>query len=74
MDRDYKAEYRNYLGTPKELAMRSLRNQAPRKMGLGVGDSREVDHKTPLSKGGGNGKGNLRAVSQGTNRKKYNGE
>ena len=73
MERDYKKEYREYHGTPKQRAMRSLRNKARRKMGLGVGVSREVDHRKPLSKGGGNGKGNLRAVSQGTNRKKYNG-
>ena len=36
------------------------------------GDPREVDHKKPLSKGGGNGRKNLRAVSRKVNRKKGN--
>jgi hypothetical protein len=48
-----------------------LRNQARRKLGLKKGDPREADHKTPLSKGGGNGHGNLRAVSRKTNRTKF---
>lgn len=41
-------------------------------MGLKKGDPREVDHKIPLSKSGGNGKSNLRVVSRTTNRKKGN--
>jgi hypothetical protein len=32
------------------------------------GDGKDVDHKTPLSKGGGNNKGNLRVVSASENR------
>ena len=42
------------------------------KLGLKKGDPREVDHKKPLSKGGSNGKKNLRAVSKKVNRKKGN--
>ena len=39
-------------------------------MGLKIGDPREVDHVRPLSKGGGNGMGNLRITSRKYNRKK----
>lgn len=72
MARDYKKEYREYQRTAEQRHNRSLRNQARRKMGLSKGDPREVDHKKPLSKGGSNGKSNLRAVSRTTNRKKGN--
>lgn len=37
----------------------------------GKSDPREVDHKTPLSKGGGNHASNLRVTSTTANRKKY---
>lgn len=33
-----------------------------------VGDGKDVDHKKPLSKGGGNSKGNTRVVSASSNR------
>jgi 5-methylcytosine-specific restriction endonuclease McrA len=68
--RDYKKEYRDYHGKPKQRKQRSDRNKARRKLGLKKGDKREVDHKKPLSKGGTNSKRNLRAVSRKTNRKK----
>jgi len=32
------------------------------------GDDKDVDHKTPIAKGGGNGGGNLRAVPKSVNR------
>jgi hypothetical protein len=32
------------------------------------GDGKDVDHKTPIAKGGGNGSGNLRAVPKSENR------
>lgn len=70
--RNYKKEYRDYHSKPKQRKNRSKRNQARRKMGLKVGDKREVDHKKPLSKGGSNKKSNLRVVSRKTNRKKGN--
>jgi hypothetical protein len=68
--RDYKKEYAEYHAKPEQVGNRSLRNQARRKLGLKNGDPREVDHKTPISKGGGNGHGNLRAVSFELNRQK----
>ena len=68
--RNYKKEYRDYHGKPQQRKNRSKRNQARRKMGLKKGDSREVDHKKPLSKGGSNRKSNLRVVSRKTNRRK----
>jgi 5-methylcytosine-specific restriction endonuclease McrA len=70
--RDYAKEYETYQGTPEQIKNRSKRNKARRKMGLKVGDPREVDHKTPLSKGGSNRKDNLRAVQRSTNRRKGN--
>jgi len=68
--RDYKQEYRDFHGTPEQIKERAQRNAARDKMGLKVGDPREVDHKTPISQGGSNSNRNLRAVSQATNRQK----
>ena len=70
--RDYKKEYRDFHGKPAQIKKRDQRNKARRKMGLKVGDPREVDHKKPLSKGGSNSRRNLRIVSRRTNRKKGN--
>jgi len=69
MARDYKKEYREYHGKTEQIAARSQRNAARRKLGLAVGDPREADHKNPISKGGSNRKDNLRAVSRATNRR-----
>jgi len=67
-DRNYKKEYEDYH---KDHYKENLeRHQARRKMGLVVGDPREVDHKKPLSKGGSNHKNNLKVTSQKKNRKK----
>lgn len=68
--RDYKQEYREYHGKPSKIKERAERNAARAKLGLKRGDPREADHKVPLSRGGGNSKRNLRAVSRETNRKK----
>lgn len=68
--RDYKEEYRLYQGKPHQIKERAERNQARADMGLKVGDSREVDHKNPLSRGGSNSRRNLRVVERSTNRKK----
>jgi 5-methylcytosine-specific restriction endonuclease McrA len=73
--RNYKCEYEKYGGASKEgKRLRNLRNQARRKMKrLGLvkkGDSKEVDHKRPLSKGGTNARKNLRIVSRKKNRTK----
>lgn len=68
--RNYKKEYASYHSKPTQRKNRSERNKARRKLGLKKGDPREVDHKKPLSKGGTNGRKNLRAVSRKTNRRK----
>ena len=68
--RNYRKEYDNFHGTPKQIKMRGLRNSARRQSGLAVGDPREVDHIVPLSKGGSHRKSNLRIVSRHTNRSK----
>ena len=68
--RNYKKEYADFHGTPAAKKNRAAANRARRVVGLKVGDPREVDHKKPLSKGGGNGRKNLRVVSRKVNRKK----
>lgn len=72
MPRDYRSEYENYQGSPEQIKKRSMRNKARREMekkGLvRKGDGKDVDHKQPLVKGGGNGNGNLRVVSASANR------
>lgn len=72
--RDYKKEYERDHGTPTARKHRAMRNQARRdavKAGqVRKGDGKEIDHKKPLSKGGGNGKGNRRVVSRKVNRRK----
>ena len=72
MARNYKKEYARDHSSPMQIKRRSQRNQARRKMGLKVGDGREVDHKNggnpkkPLN----NSRSNLSVVSRKTNRKK----
>jgi 5-methylcytosine-specific restriction endonuclease McrA len=68
--RNYRKEYDEYHGTSEQKLNRALRNAARRKKGLKKGDSREVDHINPLSKGGSNGPNNLRVASREDNRKK----
>jgi hypothetical protein len=72
MPRDYKKEYANYQGKPDQIANRTKRNAARSEMEkkgvVSKGDGRDVDHKTPIAKGGGNGSGNLRAVPKSANR------
>lgn len=70
--RNYKAEYEQYHGSPKQKAARAARGRARTKMGLKKGDPREVDHKKPLSKKGSNSRKNLRIVTKKYNRKKGN--
>jgi hypothetical protein len=69
--RDYGKE-RKYDSKPEVKKKRALRNKARRKlMKEGVvrkGDGKDVDHKKALSKGGSNGRSNLRAVSASKNR------
>lgn len=69
--RDY-SQQRQYNATPEATRKRVLNNAARReaiKAGKAkVGDGKDVDHKTPLSKGGTNSSSNLRVVSRGSNR------
>ncbi len=50
----------------------AARRKALREGLVKKGDGKEIDHKVPLSKGGGNTEANTRVVSRKTNRKKYN--
>ena len=72
MPRDYKKEYANYQGKPEQIRNRAKRNAARKDMmdaGLvRKGDGKDVDHATPIAKGGGNSRGNLRVQSQSQNR------
>ena len=72
MGRDYRKEYDDYHSKKEQKKNRAKRNSARKKLGLKKGDGMEADHKKPLSKGGSNGKKNLRAVKRSTNRKKGN--
>lgn len=70
--RPYKKEYAQYHGTEEQKKNRAQRNAARREMEAAgrvrKGDGKDVDHKTPISRGGGNGKGNLRVQSKSANR------
>jgi len=66
--RNYRKEYDTYHKKAVQKKRRAKRNAANRKLNPGPG--KEVDHKVPMSKGGGNGRKNLRVVSRKTNRKK----
>lgn len=70
--RPYKKEYEQYDGTPAVKKKRALRNKARRMLEReGVvhkGDGKDVDHKTPLSKGGSTARSNLTVKSASANR------
>lgn len=72
MSRDYKNEYESYHASEEQKKKRAMRNAARREMERkGVvrkGDGKDVDHRIPIAKGGGNGNGNLRAVPASQNR------
>lgn len=69
--RDY-SQQRQYNATPAATAKRVENNKARRQAiaegKAKVGDGKDVDHKTPLSKGGTNAKSNLRVVPASQNR------
>ena len=71
-DRNFKKEYENYQGTPEQKKRRALRNAARNKLlkagKVHKGDGKDVDHVTPLSKGGSNAPGNVRIISAHKNR------
>lgn len=58
--------------SPEEVDKRVERNRRRREaIAKGIvkkGDGKEIDHKTPLDKGGSKGKGNTRVVSASENR------
>lgn len=66
------SEYRNYQGSEEQKKNRAARNAARREMekkGLvKKGDGKDVDHRKPISKGGGNSTSNLRVQSASANR------
>jgi 5-methylcytosine-specific restriction endonuclease McrA len=70
--RPYKKEYEEYHSSEEQKKNRAKRNSARRKLEkagrVRKGDGKEVDHKKPISKGGGNGNSNLRVVSKKKNR------
>lgn len=70
--RPYKREYENYDGTEAVKKKRAERNKARRIMEragmVHKGDGKDVDHRTPLSKGGSTAKGNLRVRAASENR------
>lgn len=70
--RDFRREYDEYQGTPEQIAKRSSRNKARRKLvaegKVKKGDGKEVDHKNlnALDDSG----GNLQVLSRHANRVK----
>lgn len=70
--RPYKKEYDTYHAKPEQKENRAKRNKARRMLereGLvHKGDGKDVDHTTPLSKGGSSGRSNVRAVKASKNR------
>jgi 5-methylcytosine-specific restriction endonuclease McrA len=72
--RNYRREYDTYHAKKKQKKNRAKRNAARNKLAktgrVSRGDGKEVDHKRPLSRGGGNGRSNLRVTSRRANRRK----
>lgn len=70
--RNYKKEYKNYHGKPKQRKERAARTRARelmKKKGIvKKGDGKDIDHKKPLRSGGSNGINNLRVRSKSDNR------
>ena len=65
------SEYELYHGTPAQLKAQSERHKARRAYEKAHGtlpDNVDVDHVKPMSKGGTNALGNLRAASKSSNR------
>lgn len=62
--RDYKKELAwEKKKKPSRVKDRAERNRARAEAGLKVGDSRQADHKKPLSEGGARNQKNVRIIS-----------
>jgi hypothetical protein len=72
MMRDYKAEYARYHSRPEQIANRSSRNKARRKMVAAgkakVGDGKDVDHRDGDPRN--NARSNLSILGRRANRSK----
>lgn len=70
MARDYGKEYRDFHSKPAEIKKRAQRNAAHAAVEKRIGrsTSKDVDHATPLRKGGTNAPGNLRLKDASSNR------
>jgi 5-methylcytosine-specific restriction endonuclease McrA len=70
--RDYKKEVAKYTSRPSVIKKRDLQNKARNQLAkeglVHKGDGKDVDHKTPLSKGGSTSRSNLRVVPASKNR------
>lgn len=70
--RDYKREVELYTSKPEVVKKRVEQNKARRIMEregkVSKNDGKDVDHRTPLSKGGTSSRSNLRVVPASTNR------
>jgi len=70
--RDYAKQYEAYDGKDPVKKDRAQRNAARRQMEVEgkvkKGDGKDVNHKTPISKGGTNKKSNLEAIPKSKNR------
>lgn len=70
--RNYRLEYDLYHSTPEQRKNRSrrtlARNQAIKDGRVSRGDGKDLDHIVPISKGGGDNRGNTRVVSASSNR------
>lgn len=71
--RDYSYD-KEYQSSPEQVKNRMKRNKARKMMEregkVKKGDGKDVDHKKPLKKGGGNGKKNLQVINKSKNRAK----
>lgn len=71
-ERDYKKEYKNYHGKPKQRKERAARTAARelmiKKGRAKKGDGKDIDHKKPLRNGGSKSINNLRVRDRSSNR------
>lgn len=71
-ERNFAKEYKNYDGTPAVKKKRAERNKARRMLEregvVSKGDGKDVDHITPLGKGGKTVRSNLRVKPATANR------